>query len=237
MQTFQGFSGGKPRTISLPTEFITELLPLIDDLAVLKVVLFTFYIVQQREGKFRYARLSDYAQDSALRESLHVINSAREPHSDTLSDAMSDILSDALAKAVAQGALLHAEITLHNGTEQLYFINAEPGRVAIMQINAGHWQAGDDQLPVEILPERPNIYRLYEENIGALTPLIVDALKDAEKEYPQGWVEEAIQLAVEKNARNWRFIAAVLKRREAEGNNGGSAKKPAEQDAEWYLPR
>lgn len=228
MSNFQGFSSGKPRTLSLPTEFITELLPLIDDLAVLKVVLFTFYIVQQREGKFRYARFSDYAQDHALRESLRVINPAHEPQA---------TLIDALAKAVAQGALLHADIALNNGVEQLYFINAEPGRIAITQINAGHWQAGNDQLPVEILPERPNIYRLYEENIGALTPIIVDALKDAEKEYPQVWIEEAIQIAVEKNARNWRFIAAVLKRRETEGNNGGSAKKPAEQDAEWYLPR
>jgi len=37
-------------------------------------------------------------------------------------------------------------------------------------------------------PERPNIFKLYEENIGPLTPLIADALKDAEKTYPPEWV-------------------------------------------------
>ena len=40
-------------------------------------------------------------------------------------------------------------------------------------------------------PERPNIFKLYEENIGPLTPLIADALKDAEETYPPEWVAEA----------------------------------------------
>jgi DnaD/phage-associated family protein len=207
---------------------VTDLLPLIDDLPELKVVLFTFYVVQQREGHFRYARFADYALDATLIDGLRVINA----------DVVPEItLEHALDKAVTHGALLRADVKVNGESERLYFINAEPGRAAVAQIEAGEWQPGNENQPVEILPERPNIYRIYEENIGALTPMIVESLKDAEKEYPRAWIEDAIRVAVEKNARNWRFIEAVLKRRESEGNAGGSAQRPAEQDAEWYLPR
>ncbi|MFN8530997.1 MAG: DnaD domain protein [Anaerolineae bacterium] len=225
---FQGFPPGKPRTISLPAAFITDLLPLIDDLAELKVILFTFWAVQQREGQYRYVRMQEYAHDAALMDGIQSAAPEAAPEV---------TLSAALAKAVARGALLRVEIELKSGVETLYFINAEPGRAALAQIEAGRWQPGSDEFPIEILPERPNMFRLYEENIGALTPLIVDALKDAERDYPSGWVEEAIRTAVQNNARSWRYIQAVLKRREQEGKSGGTAEKSSQQHDEWYLPR
>ncbi|MDX2161369.1 MAG: DnaD domain protein [bacterium] len=228
IQVFQGFAPGKPRTITLPAAFITDLLPLIDDLAALKVILFTFWAVQQREGQYRYARARDYQRDAALMESMR----AAAPNADP-----SATLANALRAAVECGALLRVTLAVGGETETLYFINAEPGRAAIAQIDAGQWQPGDEDHPVEILPERPNIFRLYEENIGALSPLIVDALKDAEKEYPQGWIEDAIHTAVQNNARSWRYIQAVLKRREQEGKPGGTVEKPTQQHDEWYLPR
>jgi hypothetical protein len=46
--------------------------------------------------------------------------------------------------------------------------------------------------------ERPNLYRLYEENIGPLTPLVADALRDAENTYAIEWIEEAIRIAVQE---------------------------------------
>lgn len=65
--------------------------------------------------------------------------------------------------------------------------------------------------------ERPNVFQYYEENIGMLTPMIADELRDAEKEYPVGWVEDAIREAAASNARSWRYIAAVLERWQKEG--------------------
>ena len=59
--------------------------------------------------------------------------------------------------------------------------------------------------------ERPNIFRLYEENIGPLTPLIAEMLRDAEKTYPADWIEEAFKIAVENNVRRWRYIEAILR--------------------------
>lgn len=60
--------------------------------------------------------------------------------------------------------------------------------------------------------ERPNVFQCYEENIGMLTPMIADELRDAEKEYPVGWVEDAIREAAASNARSWRYIVKALER-------------------------
>jgi DnaD/phage-associated family protein len=76
---------------------------------------------------------------------------------------------------------------------------------------------------------------LYEENIGALTPLISEELRAAERDYPPGWIEEAIRLAVERNARNWRYIRRVLERWQAEGKDRGLTKRPTQADRYRYI--
>jgi len=68
-----------------------------------------------------------------------------------------------------------------------------------------------------------NIYALYEQNIGALTPLIADALKDAERTYGAEWIADALKLAVTNNKRNWKYCEAILKRWKVEGKDDGSA--------------
>ena len=71
---------------------------------------------------------------------------------------------------------------------------------------------------------RPNIFILYEANIGIITPLLADELKDAEQIYPAEWIESAFKEAVEHNKRNWRYIARILERWNTEGR--GSYGKP-----------
>lgn len=56
-----------------------------------------------------------------------------------------------------------------------------------------------------------NNFSLYESNIGPLTPLIADALKDAEKTYSLEWVSSAILEAAKSNVRNLKYIEGVLK--------------------------
>ncbi len=67
------------------------------------------------------------------------------------------------------------------------------------------------------MSQQQNIFQLYESNIGILVPMIVETLKDAEQEYPMMWIEKAIKIAVERNARNWRYIETILKRWKADG--------------------
>lgn len=214
--TFDGFPAGKPRTTALPALFFTDLLPLVDDLAELKVTLFAFYAVQQREGKYRYVRAADFAANAALMESLASLAPDALPY---------DTLTAALERACVRGSLLCADVPLAGEIDRIYFINAEPGRAAIRQIAAGKWRHGDHPHTVEIVPERPTLYQLYEENIGALTGIIADHLKDAERDYPTGWVDDAIKLAVEHEKRSWKYIQAILERWRKEGKHE-IARKP-----------
>jgi len=71
-----------------------------------------------------------------------------------------------------------------------------------------------------------NIYTIYEQEIGALTPIIADALKDAEDTYAADWIEDALRVAAENNKRNWKYAEAILKRWKAQGFKD-SGKKPA----------
>ncbi|OQX61677.1 MAG: hypothetical protein B5M51_07425, partial [Anaerolinea sp. 4484_236] len=102
--------------------------------------------------------------------------------------------------------------------QHLYFFNSPQGRAAVKAIQEGNWRPGKDTSPNPSLSiERPNIFQLYEENIGPLTPLIADALRDAESIYSATWIEEAIAIAVKNNVRKWNYIEAILHSWKEEG--------------------
>ncbi|PKN92993.1 MAG: hypothetical protein CVU44_11215 [Chloroflexi bacterium HGW-Chloroflexi-6] len=71
--------------------------------------------------------------------------------------------------------------------------------------------------PEDPAPPKPNIFRVYEQNFGALTPMIADELRDFEKTYPLEWIEYAMREAVTNNARNVKYVSAVLKRIQLHG--------------------
>jgi len=75
-------------------------------------------------------------------------------------------------------------------------------------------------------PKTQNLFMLYTQEIGLLTPLIADAIEDWEKDVPEKYIRDAIAEAVKSNARSWRYIEAILKRWKSQGNQE-SAKKPA----------
>lgn len=118
----------------------------------------------------------------------------------------------ALEKAVQRGTLIMAQ----RETLTLYFLNSPRGRAAAESFARGIWNPGTPLPPPP--PQQPNIFKLYEENIGPLTPLLADALQDAERMYPLEWIAEAITLAVAKNKRNWKYVEAILKRWKVEGH-------------------
>lgn len=222
---FNGFLPGKQPIFTIPTAFVSDLLPLIDDLAELKVTLYFMWAVQQREGRFHYLRRRDFLNDANFMAGLAGLDF--EP---------SATLDAALERAYRRGTLLRAEIRLGGEIEPLYFINTEMGREALEQIARGEWTPSFTDQPVEILPERPNIYRLYEANFGTLTPLLIDTLRDAEKEYPEGWIAEAMRIAVESNARNWRFVQAILDRWQREGKSSHEIhERHAQRDGQRYI--
>lgn len=69
----------------------------------------------------------------------------------------------------------------------------------------------------ELVGELAVISKLYEENIGMLTPVVADRLKDILGRYPPGWFGEALNEAVAAGARNLKYIEAILERWKVEG--------------------
>jgi DnaD/phage-associated family protein len=138
-----------------------------------------------------------------------------------------EALDDAIERALARGTLLMATLELGGGNEQFYFLNSPRGRAAIDAVERGQWRpSGDPDAPLELRTERPNIFNLYEQNIGPLTPMIAESLRDAEKTFSEDWIEEAIRIAVENNVRKWRYVEAIL------DDWMSSGRKPDQADTE-----
>ncbi len=207
---FPGFAPGSAAMVQLPESFFSELLPLVDNTAELKVLLFCFWALPQKEGHFRYLRRDDFAGSKSLMRGLAAVDTSGEPGA---------ILDAALNSAINRGALVSAELTINAQRETLYFVNTERGRTAVAQIKAGAFRPVDEDRAVEILPPRPTIYRLYEDNIGPLTPMISDNLKDMAQEFPAYWIEEAVGISVQANKRSLRYIRAILDRWRTEGRS------------------
>jgi DnaD/phage-associated family protein len=120
-------------------------------------------------------------------------------------------LNAALQRALRHGILLRAG----RGNATRYFLNSSRGRAAAEAWDDGSVDSADLESSRPL--ERPNVFRLYEENIGPLTPLIADTLKEAEDVYPAAWIGEAIELAVKNNKRSWSYCQAILRRWKEEG--------------------
>ncbi len=220
MSPFVGFPAGKMRQTPLPAPFFTELLPQIDDLGELKVTLYAFWLLDRREGKIRYFTLGECLADVALLRGFGNDLAA---------------LRDGLSRAVSRGTLLRVDFEGLSDTASLFFLNTPRGRAAVEALRRGDWSPEQVEHPELTLDmERPNIYRLYEENIGALTPLIVDALREAEQTYPLEWLEEAVRIAVQNNVRRWRYVDAILSAWKKEGRHEQN-RRDSEENRRRYV--
>jgi len=226
MKGFPGFPDGKMRLTSIPNPFFSELLPIIDDLAELKVTLYAFWALTQKEGDVRYLRLTDFLNDTGFVKGLAPSITAA-----------TTTLMDGIERAIARGTFLHVNIESANGRLDLYFLNTAKGRAAVDGITRGEWRPNpDEDQPISVLIERPNIFVLYEQNIGVLTPMIAEELRDAEQEYPARWVEDAIKLAVENNVRKWRYVSSILERWRLEGRTDGIGRRTTQKELRSQIP-
>jgi DnaD/phage-associated family protein len=70
----------------------------------------------------------------------------------------------------------------------------------------------------EIDEELAQISKAYENEIGPITSMIADDLKDASTAYPLKWILDAIHEAAVQNKRGWKYCLAILKRWKEQGN-------------------
>jgi len=224
MKKFAGLPTGKVRFTRIPEPFFSELLPQIDDLNELKLTLYALWRLDRMEGGFRYLTEADIREDSVFVNGL-----AATP------EESAALLKSALNQSVERGTFLKAELPRGEENICLYFFNSPKGRAAVQSIQAGEWRpSADASIPVELTPAIPNIYHLYEENIGPMTPLLAETLQDAEDTYPPQWIKEAFRIAVEKNVRNWRYVEAILRRWQERGYDAPEARRDTEKSRRQY---
>ncbi len=208
MNKFKGFTHSETFT-QLPDGFFHHLLKEIQDADELKVTIYFLWRIEHMDGPFRALCETEFdAKDMGL--SLEETKSGLE-------------------KAVKRGSILKST----HDADVFYFLNSPRGRAAAEAFVKGQWRESAKILSAPPM-ERQNVFKLYEENIGPLTPMIADMLKEAEELYSDEWVADVIEIAVTNNKRNWKYCEAILKRWKEEGTHGQKDKQNAGKGSERY---
>jgi DnaD/phage-associated family protein len=218
---FTGFTTDK--LIGLPPELFSEVLPQITLASELKITLHVVYRMSRQRGPApRRVSWDELADDKLLRRGLRAVSKLRAPE---------ELLAEGLEAAVQRTTLLHVVLPDDGRAVNWYVVNTAANRLWAERIGlAGAALAPNDALP----EERPALITLYEQNIGLVTPLLLDELREAEEQYPTHWIEDAIREAVRANARSWRYIRKVLERWAANGRQDAPDRPERPIDVEKY---
>ena len=206
MTDFPGFTSSE--TFTQVPDSLIHLLKEIDDIEELKVTLYALWRIEHIEGHFRALCQTDF-DDQALGLNGEEIRLGLE-------------------KAIERGTLLKAE----HEADVFYFLNSPRGRLAAEAFAKGDWRESAKIMSTPM--KKSNIFKLYEENIGVLTPLLSDMLREAEKNYPAAWFEEAFEIAVSRNIRNWKYVEAILVRWKEKGKDERKDQQNPVKDADRY---
>lgn len=213
MEQFKGFPS-KMKFTAVPDFFLSKLLPQISDINELKTTLHIFQTLYHKRGYPRFATYKELAGNKSLMSSLR--GDGQPPDK---------ALRRALEMAAGRGTILHLALERDGVPEDIYFLNTEADRQVMARIQNGELKLSGIKAtePAYVdAEEPPDIFTLYEQNIGMLTPMIADELRDAEQLYPQDWIRDAIKEAVALNKRSWRYIAKILENWSAEGKSDGT---------------
>jgi DNA replication protein len=228
-KSFSGFPE-KMEVTPVPTLFLTTLMPHIEDIAELKAVLHIFRLLSRRRGYPRFVTLTELVHDNILVKGISGDNT----------ESAETVIRHALDIAVRHNILLHLKLGNGGNSEDIYFISTDAGKKSIDKIQHGELILSGltpvKQEAVQIA-KLSDIFSLYEQNIGILTPIIAEELQDAEKRYPADWIESAFKEAVTLNKRSWRYIAHILERWSVEGKDDGKIGRniKKEKDPDKYI--
>lgn len=227
MKQFTGFPARMQFT-PVPNLFFSQLLPQINDMAELKTTLHILETLYHKRGYPRFITYRELLANKSLMSSLSQITRPAD-----------EVLRNALGMATKRGTILHIALAKDGKEEDIYFLNTESDRQAIAKIQSGELHLPGlktgKQVYIET-EEPPDIYTLYEQNIGMLTPMIAEELREAETLYPEIWIRDAIKEAVSQNKRKWRYIAAILERWTTEGKGDGTHRRDFKKaDPDRYI--
>lgn len=213
---FGGFLVATDPTVGVPRAFFIDVAPQITEITELQATLAVFRLAAEAGGLEEPVAHEAILHDRALRSALKVTGSPREPDRRIVTG---------LDLAVGRGSLLAFAAETETASRLWYYVNTPVNQALVAAMARGAvappavvWP--DGTVPA-VVPERPNVFRLYEQNIGLLTPLIADHLVDALERYPQEWIEDAVAEAVAYNRRSWRYIQRILEQWATQGRGTG----------------
>ena len=222
------FSGFPRDTLYTPAPdpLLGPLLEEIQDMAELKVALRGLWLLHHKrpvsKQNVRAVALEEFLADTTLLRALGPGAELGGTESSQVPDTATDEIRRGLRLAVRRGILLAHE----GGSGKVYFVlNSDAGRrnIARMKQDGAEPEEpaglGADEPPARP-KERPNIYALYEDTIGTLSPIVAERLKEAEDRYPPNWIREVFEIAALENKRSWQYISAILARWGSEGKGG-----------------
>ncbi|MYK25363.1 MAG: DnaD domain protein [Dehalococcoidia bacterium] len=195
---FEGFPGiGKATAI--PNTFFSTVLPAMREPGDLLAFLWVARLVQEQQGDARFVTADQVWALSAAASTFEALSDGRES------------LERGLAACVELGALLALDLAGSGQQETVYFVNNPASRRAVARARGGDLELRPGAIAYEPQPaRRPNIFHLYEEHVGTITPLVAERLLVAAEQYPQHLVESAFREAAERNVRNWKYIERML---------------------------
>lgn len=207
---FSGFPDGDDLNIALPAGFFETYLASVEDADSLKLVLIMLFATSHNQSEYALFSVDGFYNSDKVQQIFNM-------------DKKRILL--ALQKSVDIGSLL--VLTNPEDDKVYYLLNTLSNRYMVSSIQSGKNTLTEvNAQEVMIFAERKNIFRLYEENIGIITPMMAEILKEDEKEYPAIWIIDAIQIAVERNKRNWSYVRGILKKWKKEGRDGKDRKNP-----------
>jgi len=233
MKPFAGFPARMQFT-PLPNFFFSSLLPQISDITELKTTLHILGALYHKRGYPRFLTHRELLGDASLMTSL---GEAVKPPKEALRQA--------LEMAIKRGTILHIALDRDGVPEDIYLLNTESNRQVVTKIQSGELSLtglkAERRTSIQVEPEATpgeepsDIFTLYEQNIGMLTPMIADELREAEKLYPETWIKDAIKEAVTHSKRKWSYISAILERWSAEGRSDGTYRRDSKTDPDKYI--
>jgi DNA replication protein len=220
---FSGFPQGV-RYTPVPSPLFGPLLEEIEDLAELKVTLRGLWLLHQKKGFPRILSREEFLNDRALLRGLK--NTGKPPQ---------DEIRRGLKLAVARQTFLLYQPDPGVPEKKFYFLNTESDRRALARMQEDHQllsqnAAHEDSLVDQPVDDKPNIFTLYEDNVGMISPILAEELKEAEDLYPWDWISEAFKIAINQNKRSWAYISAILRRWADEGKNHGEPRRYSQKD-------
>jgi DnaD/phage-associated family protein len=198
--------------LAIPLSFVTDVLPAVTSLEEIQVSIAIFRLLDAAGGFSEPLAEKSIVRDRLLRSALRVDGSPRAPDSR---------IAKGLDLALARGTIVRLVSSQGRKQATFFYLNTPENRRSIKMMEAGDLAAPrslwPDDAPPSITIERPNAFRLYEQNIGPLTPLIADQISRVIEEYPDDWIEDALSEAVAYNRRSWRYVTRILENWKQQG--------------------